>query len=469
MSSPRVECCRGLVRGGTLNKDGRRHGDRMGNSISRRERLAEQIRSATGPVGLCNITGNLFRPHAREPAVRLDARDFNHVLELDPASGWVDAEGMTSYENLVLATLACGLMPAVVPPLKTMTIGGAVAGAGIEASAFRQGLVHENILELEVLAGDGNVYLCTPENEHRELFFGFANAYGTLGYALRVRSRTLPVKKFVRLEHLRFHDAEEYFQAIARACLDAGDFLDGVVFAPDEQYLVGGSFVDAAPHTSDYTFEKQYFRSVRERETDFLSTHDFLWRWDTDAYWCSRQFGMQIPALRRFAGKPRLHSRTYGRWARWKERWHLGRQADWLLRRRHETVGQNVAIPIVRAAEFLDFFHREIGILPIWICPFRSTGAQFPLCPIKAAATYVNFGFWDAVRTPRDAPPGQVSRRIGRKVTELGGIQSLYAGSFLARSEFDAAYGGEAYRQLKARYDPQQRFPDLYDKLVVRQ
>jgi FAD/FMN-containing dehydrogenase len=50
----------------------------------------------------------------------------------------------------------------------------------------------------------------------------------------------------------------------------------------------------------------------------------------------------------------------------------------------------------------------------------------------------------------------------------LGGIKSLYSESFFAPDEFDAAYGGEPYRALKARYDPQGRFPTLYEKCVHR-
>ena len=62
---------------------------------------------------------------------------------------------MTTYEHLVDATLPHGLMPLVVPQLKTITLGGAVTGLGIESSSFRNGCPHESVLELEVLTGDG--------------------------------------------------------------------------------------------------------------------------------------------------------------------------------------------------------------------------------------------------------------------------------------------------------------------------
>ncbi|HEY5899838.1 MAG TPA: FAD-binding protein, partial [Burkholderiales bacterium] len=84
-------------------------------------------------------------------------RGFNEVLEV--AAGFVDAEGMITYEDLTRACLERGAMPAVVPQLKTITLGGAVAGVGIESSSHRYGLVHDTMLELEVLLGDGRVVL----------------------------------------------------------------------------------------------------------------------------------------------------------------------------------------------------------------------------------------------------------------------------------------------------------------------
>jgi len=435
----------------------------------RRARLAQQLKAANGQVALKKKSSNLFRDRDRAGKPRLDVHDFNHILQVDPAAGWVDAEGMTSYENLVLATLACGVMPTVVPQLKTITLGGAVAGVGIEATSFRQGLVHQGVLEMDILAGDGEVYLCTPQNEHRDLFFGFPNSYGTLGYALRVRARTVPVKKFVRIEHSRFADSSAYFQGLQSLCDSNADFVDGVVFGPQDLYLTAGTFVDEVPFVSDYTFEHIYYRSIREKTTDYLTAHDFLWRWDTDWFWCSKNFGVQNPLVRRLAGKARLNSRTYTKVMRWNSRWKLTQRLDALFGTQRESVIQDVDIPITRAAEFLTFFQREIGILPVWICPIRSPDARvFPLYPMNPSTTYVNFGFWDVVKSKKAQLPGHYNRLIEHKVAELGGIKSLYSDSYYSRNEFDAIYGAQAFRVLKSRYDPRNRLHDMYDKCVLR-
>jgi hypothetical protein len=57
---------------------------------------------------------------------------------------------------------------------------------------------------------------------------------------------------------------------------------------------------------------------------------------------------------------------------------------------------------------------------------------------------------------------------IEDKVSELGGIKSLYSDSFFSEADFHARYGGGAYDALKAKYDPGGAFPRLYDKCVLR-
>ena len=71
-------------------------------------------------------------------------------------------------------------------------------------------------------------------------------------------------------------------------------------------------------------------------------------------------------------------------------------------------------------------------------------------------------------RTREPHPAGHFNRMIERKVAELGGIKSLYSDSYFTAEEFQRHYGGEAYRALKAKYDPQRAFPELYEKCVLR-
>jgi FAD/FMN-containing dehydrogenase len=438
----------------------------------KRRRLVAQLRAARdNPVGLGKATSNLFRERRRTRKATLDVRDFDQILAVDPQAGWLEAEGMTRYDAAVDAALAAGLMPAVVPELRSITLGGAAAGVAIESSSFRYGLMHETVLELDVLLADGRVVTCSADNEHSALFFGFPNSYGTLGYALRVRVKALPVKPFVHLRHRRFEDAGAFFDAVDAACSEDIDFLDGTVFSEDQLHLTTARFVAEAPYTSDYTFERMYFRSVAERTEDYLTSRDYIWRWDTDWFWCSKNVGAQHPLIRRLLGRSRLNSVTYTRIMRWNARWGLTGWLDRLRRRAMEGVIQDVDIPIRHAPEFLAFLFAEVGIRPIWICPIRAYNPQhrYPLYPLDPQVTYINFGFWDRVPVDPDAPKGHLNRRIEQKVAELGGIKSLYSSSYFSEPEFWSIYDGEVYAQLKEAYDPQRRLADLYRKCVLRE
>lgn len=426
------------------------------------------------PVRLGKRTSNLFRfrPQATGPV--LDADRFDRVLMVDPATRIADVQGMVTYERLVAATLPHGLMPLVVPQLKTITVGGAVSGLGIESSSFRHGLPHESVREVEILTGDGRVVTATPRGEHADLFAALPNSYGTLGYALRLAVELAPVLPYVKVQHLRFTDAADCFASMA-AIGAAGnhdgqpvDFLDGVVFAPDELYLTVGQFVPEAPAVSDYTGQRIYYRSIQERSEDHLTVADYLWRWDTDWFWCSRAFGVQHPLVRRLWPRRWRRSDTYRRLVAFDQRHQLSARWDRLRGRpAREYVVQDVELPVTRAAEFLEFFHAEVGIRPIWLCPLRLRSDQpWPLYPLAANEWYVNFGFWSTVPLSPGQPDDYHNRRIEQVVGELDGHKSLYSTVHYSQEEFWHRYNGPAYHAVKQMYDSQGRLPDLYDKCV---
>lgn len=438
---------------------------------AKKRRLMEELRSHNGgSIRLGKSTSNLFRDRNEGRNWRLDVRDLNQVLIINKSELWAEAEGMTSYQDIVRATLTCGLMPTVVPELKSITIGGAVTGVGIESSSFKYGLVHEGIVQMEVLLADGNVVLSSPTNEYRDLYFAFPNSYGTLGYALKLRFKLVPVKDYVRLTHRRYTDIHTYFAEVEKACNQDLDFVDGTIFGNNEMYLTTGKFVDDAPYTSDYTYENIYYQSIRQREIDYLTTVDYIWRWDTDWFWCSKNFFVQNSLIRALVGKKRLNSITYTKIMRWNSKWKLTRRITRLLGIRRESVIQDVDIPIDKAPEFLEFFHREIGISPIWMCPLRAANAsqQFDLYPMESAKTYINFGFWDVKKGREALPRGYYNRRIEQKVRELGGVKSLYSDSYFPRDEFWDIYNKPRYDELKVKYDPHARFKNLYEKCVLR-
>ncbi len=451
------------------------------------------------PVRLAKPTSNLFRARAISP-VGLDVSNLTGVLSVDPLTQTADVQGMCTYESLVDSTLPYGLMPLVVPQLKTITLGGAVTGLGIESTSFTRGLPHESVLDMDVLTGAGEVVTARPTGDHSDLFATFPNSYGSLGYATRLRIELAPVGAYVVSRNLRFTDLAALTATMSDIIASrdhAGevvDALDGVVYGPREGYLVLGRFTDTLdPATepsvpSDYTGQGIYYRSIPARTRDTLTARDYLWRWDTDWFWCSGAFGAQHPLVRRLWPSRYRRSDVYRRLLALDQRYGV---ADRIDRRRGghgvERVIQDIEVPLERLPDFLTWFYANVSMERVWVCPLVLSGwtdpsvrdtdgrdsqetaaaAQaWPLYPLPPHTAYVNVGFWGTVPIGPGRADGDVNRDIERAVADLGGHKSLYSDAFYDRETFEAAYGSDRYRAVRRRYDPQGRLTDVFEKVM---
>ena len=426
-------------------------------------------------VRLGKPSSNLFRFGAPPPT--LDASGLSGVIAVDPVARTADVAGMTTYEDLVDATLPHGLMPLVVPQLKTITLGGAVAGLGIESTSFRHGLPHESVREMEILTGAGEVVTATPDGEHADLYRGFPNSYGTLGYALRLVIDLQPVTPYVRLRHRRYPDAQACTDAIVALSDAASDERERSTSStapsstPGEQYLTTGEFVDTLPAgvtASDYTGQQIFYRSQQERAVDHLTVRDYLWRWDTDWFWCSRALGVQNPVIRRLWPGRYRRSDVYRRIVALDRRYGFSDR----LNTAAEAAGRGAGgagrrDPGAHPAGLprgVPPRHRD---LPSLALPVAAAVASKPwtLYPMKPGELYVNVGFWSSVPQSPGEPDAH-NRRIEQLVSDLDGHKSLYSTVHYAEDEFWRHYNGPAYRALKQRYDPRGRLPDLYSKVA---
>lgn len=444
------------------------------------EALARAVRERGGSqLRLGKKTTNLFRERESRKDGRLPVEGLDRTISVSD-DGFAEVQGMTTFEDFADACLSKGFAPPVVPELKTITIGGAATGIGIESSSFRRGFVHETIEEMDILCGDGQVRTCTAFNGNSDLFQAFPNSYGTLGYALRLKVRLDKVKRNVKLRYTPFTERPAFLAALEEACrrgqdpsLDGPHFVEGVAFGPSRMVLSEGWRTDETGPLSDIAGAVPYFKTLRTKETDLLSARDHLWRWDADWFWCSRPLGFQKPLVRAFVPRSMLRSTTYMSilkfWRRHDMEGKLNRlrKLFGLPPDLQEPVIQDVEIPLGKSAEFLDFYWKTLDIHPLWICPVEPMPSPKPWTLYDLPRDlHLNFGFWSAVETRADLPAGHFNRLLEREVVRLGGHKSLYSTSYFEEGEFWQIYNGPAYRTLKAKYDPEAALPDLYQKTV---
>ena len=430
-------------------------------------RLRSDWQSGSGHIRLAKSTiSNLFRYQPRATAERrISLADFNHVLSIDTAAETVDVEGLTTYEHVVRFCLEHGHLPLVAPELKHITVGGATVGIGIESTCFRYGFVHDGLVEADVLLPSGQIVTARADNEHADLFAGLPNSYGTLGYILRAKIALHRAGPYVHLHVERFDEPASYLDAMKTATeSDDLEFVEGLFFEDGRYFLMTGRFVDRAPERDDIVRRHIFYRLVEERRDIYLSTFDYIFRYDPDWFWNVPETGF-YDLFRRFAPERWRNSSFYTRYAATKSRL---LEAVGIHDTSVEPLIQDWEVPWERGEELIRFCLKEVRLdgRPWAAVPIK-TPRRATLYPIAPGRLYFNLGCYCQVRRPAGQEPYHYTKIMDRKCFELDGIKMLYSSSFLDEPEFDALYNGAAYRELKRKYDPAGNAARLYDKVVI--
>lgn len=402
----------------------------------------------------------------------IDTSPLTHILSIDPARRRTELEPGVTFEQLVRATLPLGLAPAVVPELRGITVGGAVAGCSVESASFRYGGFHDTCVAYEVVTGRGEVLEVSDEAEP-ELFHHLHGSYGTLGTITKVVCSLVPAQPFVELEyrHLASHRAFE--DAVGAACSLADappselsvmappDFVDGIVHDPDHFVLCLGRYTGPPPKPpSDYTGTGIYYRSTTRLRTDVLDTEQYFFRYDTECHWLTRTLApLEWWPVRRAVGRWFLGSTNLIAWS--------DRLAPMLKRvKRRPDLVCDVFIPASRFAEFWDWYLEAFDFFPLWVVPYRPARV-YPWIGAAIRDRLTDELFLDLAvyGAPNGAPDRDLSVLLEEKVWELGGIKTLIGRNHYDRDRFWQVYDREAYLNAKKRLDPDGLFPDLYDKL----
>jgi FAD/FMN-containing dehydrogenase len=419
-------------------------------------RIVRQLRAHTSgrPVSLRKkaVSHQVPKSHdLRHHDDKIDVSELTAILSIDPVRRICVAESGVTFVDLVAATLAHGLVPIVVPELKTITIGGAVSGCSIESMSFVHGGFHDTCLEYEVITATGDVMICTPDNEHRLVFQMMHGAFGTLGIVARLTFKLIPAKAYVKLRYETCANVADYQAAIMRhfEARDV-DFMDGIIHSPACYVLATGDFVDTAPYTSDYSWMKIYYRSTRTRTEDYLTTPDYLFRYDR---------GVTNVRPKSFLGRLVLGKfLASSQWLR------LGEKLRWLLRSDKPTVTLDVFVPFSRVPEFLTWYEQEFAFYPLWCVPYRRV-RDYEWLDASFYATLSDPLFLDlAIYGMRQHGPRNYHRLMEDKLRELGGIKTLIAHNYYGEAEFWSIWNKRNYDAVKAITDPRNLFRDLYTK-----
>ena len=389
---------------------------------------------------------------------KIDFSPFNELIEIDTHAMTATAEPGLTFDALVDATLPLGLMPYVVPELKTITVGGAVAGCSIESQSYRYGGFHDSCIEYEAVTGTGEIITCSPENDP-DVFHLLHGSYGTLARLTKLTFKLMPAKPFVKMEY-RTHSTFDAFWADMKERCAVADypFVDGIIHGPDTFVLCLGTMVDNAPEVSAYDKLDIYYKSTAAKKYDYLLAKDYFFRYDTECHWLTRTLPlMERKPVRWALGDILLGSSNLIAWS--------GRVKSLLRLKKRPEVVVDVFIPSGRFEEFYRWYETDFDFFPLWIVPYNMKEI-YPWVDDahaeKMGDTFiVDAAIYGKVNTD---PAIDYSELLEKKVHELGGVKTLISRNHYDEDTFWSIYSKPRISALKQRLDPDNLFGDLYTK-----
>jgi cytokinin dehydrogenase len=219
------------------------------------------------------------RSLARDGVV-VDMNSLNRIHEIQTDRVVVDA-GAT-WKSVFEATLAKGLTPPVLTNYLGLSVGGTLAVGGIGGTSSRFGMQTDQVIELDVVTGDGRELKCSAET-NPDLFDAIRGGLAQCGIITRATLRLMRAPERLRRYQLFYRDLVSLV-ADQRRVLSADRFdqLQGAII-PDGK---GGwrYQLKAAIHYSSAAPDNRTVLAGLSDNRDAAVIADLTWRDDALAF-----------------------------------------------------------------------------------------------------------------------------------------------------------------------------------------
>lgn len=199
--------------------------------IARMIRFARAQGIGIAGQGRVGDSHSVFGQSQVEAGVVIDMSTLSFVGAVDGESVWADAGA--SWLEVLEATLPHGLSPPTLTDYVGLRVGGTLSIGGIGGQAFRSGLQVDNVLELEVVTGRGEIVTCS-RRERPVLFDSVRAGLGQLAIIVRARLRLVPVPPETRTYLALYSDLGTFTRDQERLIRDGRfDYVEGQAVPAD--------------------------------------------------------------------------------------------------------------------------------------------------------------------------------------------------------------------------------------------
>lgn len=416
-----------------------------------------------------NKTSHLFGLKKINSPGKLDLSFFNNIIEINTDELFIRVGGKANLLSTLEILNNRGYSLKVVPDMDHLTIGGLFSGIGGGASTFKHGAFYCTVKQIEVITGNGQVVIANSES-NQDLFRLMPCSLGSLGYVLSFWLEIQPIDQYVYSETQHYSSYQEYLTAIEIAIKSKIDFLDGTIFSPTEFVLITGKISNTRDNNLTMYgtgLDIPYYLRVRQGYRGYFNYHDYVYRWDVDGYYSMYDDSIAFRLFRQKWFRQLFFHHRLMRESRLRT---IFKPFVTGLRNNNGQIEADVGdfmIPRVKSKQFFDWYDREIGLYPIYICPITFTRrSPFLQCGRDAIDFGVGYGV-----TQNRMDSKTLLRKCMRQTYRLGGDMLKYVSVYQNPEEFWSFYPPSLrieYEMCKQKHDKDGSFYSIAEKLSVK-
>lgn len=188
-----------------------------------------------------------------DAGIVIDMSSLTAIHEITQSDVKVDAG--ICWSDLLRMTIAQGLTPPTTPDYISLSVGGTLSVGGVGSQTPWRGPLVDNVLELEVVTGRGQIVTCSP-TQKSELFDAVRAGLGQFGIITKARIRLISAPRMTRLYRATYDDLARFLSDM-ELLLDEQRFdtLQGFVESNEQGHwiyqLEVSKFFSALPSPND--------------------------------------------------------------------------------------------------------------------------------------------------------------------------------------------------------------------------
>jgi delta24-sterol reductase len=361
-----------------------------------------------------------------------------------------------------------GWTTAIIPELDDLTVGGLIAGFGVEGSSHKYGLFQHICVSYEVVLPNGDLIKCSA-TEHPELFYTIPWSYGTLGFLVAAEIKIVPARKYIHLKYEPCYSKEQYVELVTKYAREKKvDFIEALVYSKETAVVMTGYMTDHPEshkiNSISRFYKPWFYQHVRDflkfgPGDEYIPSSDYYHRHTKSLFW-------EMADILSFGNHPVF---------RYLLGWLIPPKVSFLklftVQRVHEQfknhhVDQDMLVPIKDLSTCIDVFHQDWEIYPLWVCP-----CAIPKTPIRGLINpradeemFVDVGAYGVPKAPGYQAELR-HRSVEKWVRDVKGFQALYAATYQTQQELETMFDHSVYYKLRKQYGCEGSMPVIYDKV----